>query len=202
MVEVSDVRDELMELRWHGRGGQGVVTASHFLAEAALLDGRFFQSLPEFGAERSGAPLVAYTRISSRPVLDRSPVLEPHIVAVLDPTLLGRVPVAQGLKAHGTLLVNSSRGPHELAGLLGEHKATVVTVDATRIVLETLGRNIPNIAMLGALVRICPVVSKWALTKVIQQRLGERLSYKAVQANLAAFERGNHAVSSPAVSAA
>jgi pyruvate ferredoxin oxidoreductase gamma subunit len=180
----------LVEIRWHGRGGQGVVTASRLLAEAALEEGLFFQSLPEFGAERAGAPLVAYSRISSSYIHNRSYVSQPDVVVVLDPTLIGAVNFLEGLKEDGIIVVNTHLPPGELAGRLEAKGYRVCTVDATRIALDTLGRNIPNVPLLGALVRSVPIVTREAAEKSIRHRLGLRLSEKTVEANLEAFRRG------------
>ncbi|MBI4233767.1 MAG: 2-oxoacid:acceptor oxidoreductase family protein [Chloroflexi bacterium] len=187
----------IAELRWHGRGGQGVVTASNLLAEAALLDGKYFQSLPEFGAERSGAPLVAYSRLSAKPIVVRGPVAEPHVVVVLDPTLVGRVDVVAGLSPEGFLLVNTPKPPLAVRAMLPGAPAGTYTLDATRIAMETLRRNIPNMPMLGALVRVTGIVSQEAVRKVITQRLGSRLGVQMMQANLVAFERGLQEVQGP-----
>ncbi|MFN3973863.1 MAG: 2-oxoacid:acceptor oxidoreductase family protein [Dehalococcoidia bacterium] len=186
----SDVGRRWVEVRWHGRGGQGVVTASNLLAEAALVDNLYFQSLPEFGAERSGAPVVAYTRIADTPIPFRYPVQEPHIVVVLDYTLLGRLPVVQGLRPGGLLLLNTPASPEALAASLGWPQATVATVDATGIAQATLGRPIPNIPLLGSLLRLRPLVSLEAARATLRERLGERLGPQVMEANLRAFERG------------
>ena len=158
----------MIELRFHGRGGQGAVVASELLAQAVFLDGRVPQSFPFFGVERRGAPVTAYTRVDDRHIDVRTSVTEPDIVVVLDPGLLRAVPVTDGLKEGGLLLVNSHHAPAELAI---EGRWRVATVDADRIALaHHLGSStmpIVNTVMLGALARASGVVSIDALTKAI-----------------------------------
>jgi len=181
----------LVEIRWHGRGGQGVVTAGELLAHAALIEGMGFQSFPEFSAERSGAPVTAYTRISPSAIDIQSAVVEPDIVVILDPTLLGVVDVFAGLKAEtGVAVVNSTLIPEDLriVGPLGGD--TVCTVDATGISRELLERNLPNIAMLGALIKATGLVSLETMERCIEERLSARLSPSEVAANKTALKRG------------
>ena len=111
---------ELIEIRWHGRGGQGVVTAGRLLAKTALGSGQYFQAFPDFGPERMGAPIRAFTRLSSEPITIHAQIEEPDVVLVLDPTLLGTVPVTEGLKKEGTLVVNSSMSPAEVRRATGQ----------------------------------------------------------------------------------
>lgn len=181
--------EEMIEIRWHGRGGQGVVTGSELLAETALEEGKYFQALPEFGAERSGAPIRAYTRISSSPINLHCSITEPDVVVVFDPTLLGVIDVTEGLKEEGALLANTSLSPKELRKRLGLHKGQVYTVDATRIALDSFGRNIPNTPMLGALLKARAVVTLDAVGKTVRNRLGSRVSPQVVEGNLKAIER-------------
>ena len=178
----------LLEIRWHGRGGQGVVTASAMLADAALEEGRYFQAFPEYGAERSGAPVTAYSRVSRNPISVRSQITDPDVVVVIDPTLLGKVDVTSGLKPDGILIVNTSLAPAEVRSRLHFPGGRVVTVDATRIARQTMGRPIPNTPMLGALLCVTRVVSKEAALRAISGRLTARLGQSGVQANIRAFE--------------
>ena len=181
---------DLVEIRWHGRGGQGVVTAGEILAEAALLENRYFQAFPEFGPERTGAPIRAFTRISSTPITLHCPISHPNIVVVMDSTLLTSVDVLEGLKEDGTLIVNTPLSPHALKARLSPSLHwKVVTVNATRIAMESFKRNVPNTPMLGALLRVSPVVSKETCLKFLRERLGSRLAAPIVQANIIAFER-------------
>lgn len=183
-------RQEMVEIRWHGRGGQGVVTAGEILAESALLEDRYFQAFPEFGPERTGAPVRAFTRISQSPITLHCPISNPNIVMVMDPTLLTTVDVLEGLRDDGTLIVNSPLEPKVLKARLspGAHWK-VVTVNATRIAMESFKRNVPNTPMLGALIRTSPVVSKETCLRLLKERLGSRLAAPIVEANIRAFEQ-------------
>lgn len=180
---------DMVEIRWHGRGGQGAVTASELLAEAALDQGGYFQAFPEFGAERTGAPIRAYTRLSDRPIDLHCPITQPDLVVVLDPTLLGVVDVFEGLGDHSMALINSPLSPDMVTPDDPDRKWKVFTVDATTIALETLRRNIPNTAMVGALLKVSPVVDKDACLQVMEKRMSARFSFKVVQSNIQAFER-------------
>lgn len=181
---------KLVEIRWHGRAGQGVVTASELLAQTALGDGKYFQAFPEYGPERMGAPVRAYTRISDKPIYNYSGIEEPDVVVVLDPTLLGVVDVASGLDGDGILLVNTSMDPAQVRSKIGYQQGKVYTLDATRIALGTLGRNITNTPMLGALLRATGVVEQESVIVTFREKLGAKLKGKAVEANIQAFHRG------------
>jgi pyruvate ferredoxin oxidoreductase gamma subunit len=180
---------DLTEIRWHGRGGQGVVTAGELLAETALHEGKYLQAFPDYGPERMGAPIRAYTRISSSPIKQHCQITEPDVVVVLDPTLIEVVDFTQGLKEQGVLVVNTSTSPTELRSRLDWKKGKVFTVDATRIALDTVGRNFPNVPMLGALLKAMEIVSKDDIRNEINSRLGARVSKKVAEANINAFER-------------
>ena len=184
---------ETIEIRWHGRGGQGVVTASKLLAETALEERKYFQGMPDYGAERMGAPVRAYTRISSAPIKPYCQVSEPDVVAVLDPTLIGIVDLTEGLKADGLLLVNTNMSPSQLRYQIG-YKGKIYTVDATAIALETIGRNLPNTPMLGALAKVTGVVSKESLVHELKVKLGATMKEEVVEANVKALEQGYESV--------
>lgn len=175
----------LVEVRWHGRGGQGVVTVSRILAQAALLDGKYAQAFPEFGPERRGAPVTGYTRISDEPILIHSQIYSPSIVVVVDPTLIGRVNISRGLSPKGLIVAHSERSPEDLKKRLGVEDAKVYTVNAMRIALDILGRPVYNTAMLGALLKAAPLVTMDSLAKVIKERFTGALGEK----NLAAIKR-------------
>tara|TARA_B100001971_G_C18225064_1_gene559815 strand:+ start:95 stop:685 length:591 start_codon:yes stop_codon:yes gene_type:complete len=179
----------LTEIRWHGRGGQGVVTAGEILAEAALDEGRYFQAFPEFGAERTGAPVKAYTRIGDEPIDLHCPISEPSVVVVLDSTLLASIDVFEGLSDGGAVIINSPRSPDEIAPQSRLGNRFIATVDATSIAMDTLGRNIPNTAMLGALLSATAILDKNTCLKVIVRRLSVRFPQHIVEANKAAFEQ-------------
>lgn len=180
---------DLIEIRWHGRGGQGAVTAGELLAETALHEGKYLQAFPDYGPERMGAPIRAYTRISSSPIKQHCQITEPDVVLVLDPTLIGVVDFTQGLKDKGVLVINTRNSPAEVRSQLGWKNGKVFTVDATRIALDTVGRNIPNVPMLGALLKAIEIVSKDGIRREIRNRLGARVSKKVAEANIKAFER-------------
>ncbi|HEX77954.1 MAG TPA: pyruvate synthase [Dehalococcoidia bacterium] len=186
---MSEKRQRLVEIRWHGRGGQGSVIASELLAEAAMDEGEYFQAFPDYGPERMGAPVRAYTRISTSPIRQHHQIIDPDAVAVLDMTLLGVVDVTEGLKDDGALIVNTSKSPAEIRQILKLDKARVYTVDASRIAMDTLGRNIPNTPMIGAIIKATGVVSREGVVRTIQERLGARLSKGMVEANVRAVER-------------
>ncbi|MDO8750082.1 MAG: 2-oxoacid:acceptor oxidoreductase family protein [Dehalococcoidia bacterium] len=181
---------DMVEIRWHGRGGQGVVTAGEILAEAALLENMYFQAFPEFGPERTGAPIRAFTRISKTPITLHCPISHPNIVMVMDPTLLTTVDVLEGLREDGTLIVNTPLDPAALKARISPSATwKVITVNATRIAMESFKRNVPNTPMLGALLRASPVVSKETCLRFLKERLGSRLAAPIVEANIKAFER-------------
>ncbi|MEM2027436.1 MAG: pyruvate ferredoxin oxidoreductase subunit gamma [Candidatus Bathyarchaeia archaeon] len=178
----------LIEVRWHGRGGQGIVTVSRLLAQAALLDGKYVQAFPEFGPERRGAPVTGYTRISDEPIFLHSQIYNPNIVVVVDPTLIGRVNVTAGLAPKGFIVANSERKPEELRGILSVKDASVYTVNATKIALEVLGRPIYNTAMLGALLKAAPLTTMDSLIKVISERFPGAVGEKNIAVIKRAYE--------------
>ena len=180
----------LIEIRWHGRGGQGVWTASNILAMAAMLEGKHVQSFPTFGPERSGAPLMAFTRISNEPIEIHSMIYKPDIVVVLDPTLLGSVNVIEGLKKNGKIVVNFEGSKEDVYGSLGirEGEYRVFTVPATKIAIEILGRAITNTAMISALLKAEPIVSIENVEKAIKERFKGKLAEQNIQLIRRAYE--------------
>jgi pyruvate ferredoxin oxidoreductase gamma subunit len=176
----------LKEIRLHGRGGQGSVTAAELIAVAAFEDKRFSQAFPAFGVERRGAPVMAFARIADRPIRIRSQIYEPDYVVVQDVTLLEVVDVASGLKADGKIIINTDR-PKETLKLRTE--AEVVTIDATRIAMEVLGRPIVNTTMLGAFCGATREVSLESLNKAISERFKGDLGKKNLAAIKTAYER-------------
>ena len=169
----------MIEIRIHGRGGQGSVTAAELLAVAAFDDGREAQAFPAFGVERRGAPVLAFCRISDQPIRIRSQIYEPDYVIVQDSTLLDTVDVLAGLKPTGTLLINSER---PAADLKLDTKARVVTFPATQIALQELGRPIMNTAILGAFAGVSGAISFQAIERSIRHRFPEELGEKNVRA--------------------
>ncbi|WP_427366327.1 2-oxoacid:acceptor oxidoreductase family protein [Candidatus Caldatribacterium saccharofermentans] len=178
-----------LEIRWHGRGGQGVVTASRILADALLREGKYFQAFPEYGPERMGAPVKAYNRVSSTPIRIHSGVTSPEMVVVVDPTLLGAVDVLEGLAENGTVVANFPGTPGDLRNLLHFASGTVVVVDASRISREILGRVVVNTPILGALCRVLPEVKLENVLEAVKAQFGEKLRAEIVEKNLACLRR-------------
>jgi len=144
----------MLEIRWHGRGGQGAKTAALLLADAAFVTGKYVQGFPEYGPERMGAPITAYNRISDERCTIHSNIYEPDFVVVVDETLLASVNVTAGLKAEGGIVINSAKEPEELRAQLGGYTGKVYTIDARKISEEILGKNFPNTPMLAAIVKV------------------------------------------------
>ncbi len=151
---------KMVEVRWHGRGGQGAKTASQLLADAAFLDGKFVQSFPEYGPERSGAPITAYNRISDERCSIHSNIYDPDYVVVVDETLIGSVDVTAGLKEDGAIIVNTSMSPADVRPLLKGYKGKVCTIDAREISVRNLGAYFPNTPMLAAVVAVSGCVER------------------------------------------
>lgn len=182
-----------LELRWHGRGGQGAVTASRLLATAALAAGLYPQSLPDFGAERSGAPVAAHTRIDSVSPTQRGPVEDPAAIVVLDSTLIRQVDLLAGLIAGGTVVLNSAHHPRGMREKFNRDDIRVCTVDGSGIAGRLLGRNLPNSAVLGALLRAVPVVDLEVAAGAVSVELARTFEARIVDANLAAMREGHAA---------
>ena len=149
-----------LEIRWHGRGGQGAKTAALLLADVAFETGKFVQGFPEYGPERMGAPITAYNRISDTEIRLHNNIYEPDYVVVVDETLLESVDVTAGLKKEGGILINSAKSAEELREKLRGYERRVYTVDARRISVEALGKYFPNSPMLAAIVKICNVMEE------------------------------------------
>ncbi len=182
---------EMIEIRWHGRGGQGTVTAAKLLADACLSGGRHVQAFPEYGPERSGAPLRAYNRISAREIRMHCPVLHPHIVSIVDSTLLDGVNVTEGTRDDTVFVINTHVGPSEIKSRLGAKPAQkVFTVDATKIAFECIGRALPNAPMLGAVVKVTNLVPLETLLEDVKKSFGKKFSQKIIDGNLEAVRRG------------
>ncbi len=182
---------ETIEIRWHGRGGQGTVTAAKVLADACLSGGRYVQAFPEYGPERSGAPLRAYNRISPKELRLHCPVLHPKVIAIADATLLDGVNVTEGAKEDSIFIVNTSKEPAEIREklkLLPTQK--VYTVDATKIAIECFGKALPNSPMLGAVCRVTGIVGLDALLEDVRKSFGKKFSQKIIDGNLEATRRG------------
>ena len=182
--------NKMTEIRWHGRGGQGVVTAGKLLAETALETGQYFQAFPDYGPERMGAPIRAYTRLSPEPITIHSQIETPDVVVVLDPTLLGTVPVTAGLKEDGTLIVNTPLSPQEIREKLNFRTGKVFTVDASHIAIEEMGREITNTPMLGALAKATGLVDIDTLVEQVRKDFTKKMMRpEIVEANVRAIRR-------------
>ncbi len=151
---------DLIEIRWHGRGGQGAKTASLLLADAAFNTGKYIQGFPEYGPERMGAPITAYNRISNTPIRIHSNIYEPDYVVVVDDSLLEAVDVTAGLKPDGAIVINTTKSGDELKPLLNGYSGDIYTIDARKISLETLGKYFPNTPMLAAIVKVSGVIEE------------------------------------------
>ena len=177
----------LIEIRWHGRGGQGAVTSAELLAMAAIDEGKYAQAFPSFGPERRGAPVLAFDRISDKePIRTRAEIAEPDVIVVLDPSLLRIVDVTSGLKNDGTLIINTKRPLKDIASNFGT-KWRLAAIDATKLAREVLGVPIVNTTMLGALLRATEVVKLESLTEPLKHRFG-RLGARNIEAMKKAFD--------------
>ncbi len=181
----------LMEIRWHGRGGQGSKTASILLGKVASDAGKNIQAFPEYGPERMGAPVLAYNRISDEELTVHCQIEEPQIVVVLDPTLIGTVDVTAGLPEDGLILVNSDLDPATIREKLNLKSGRVFTVDANLISEEEIGRTFPNTPMLGALVKVSGVMDTETFLSFIKEEFSKKFSDKkeVIKGNLRSIER-------------
>jgi pyruvate ferredoxin oxidoreductase gamma subunit len=179
----------LTEIRWHARGGQGAVTAAKMVAELALGQGKYFQAFPEYGPERSGAPIVAFTRVSDEPIQLYCGIEHPRIVIVLDASLLGAVDVLKGAPDDAVVLINSEMTPAQLREHYGLKGGRLYTIAATRIALETIKRPIPNTPMVGALTRITELFPIDKVVEFLRYDFGKKFPPKVVEGNIAAITR-------------
>ena len=179
--------NQLIEIRWHGRGGQGAVTSAELLAQAAISEGKYAQAFPSFGPERRGAPVLAFLRINSRePIRLRTEITQPDIVLVLDPGLLSIVNVTSGLKENGMLIINTKKSFQEIESEF-EIKQQLATIDAISIAREILGVPITNTSMVGALIRATGVVKLESLLEPLKHRFG-RIAERNIKAMQKAYE--------------
>ena len=177
----------MLEIRWHGRGGQGAVTASKVLADSALAEGKQIQAFPEYGSERQGAPIKAFTRISDKPITVHSQVTNPDMVVVLDPTLLKVVDVTEGLIEDGKLVVNTTLSAPELRIQMGVKGRDIYTIDATGIALKNLGKAIPNTPMIGALVKATGMLDINGVTEDFRKKFANKFREDIVEGNVNAI---------------
>lgn len=183
--------DKMVEIRWHGRGGQGAKTAALLLADAAFNTGKYIQGFPEYGPERMGAPITAYNRISNEKISIHSNIYEPDYVVVVDETLLSSVDVTAGLKASGAILINTEKNPKEIKNLLKGYKGKVYTINARKISEDTLGKNFPNTPMLGAVVKVSGVMDEKKFIEDMKGSFAHKFAAKpeVIEGNMKAIER-------------
>ena len=188
-VQAATGAKVMLQIRIHGRGGQGVVTAAELLSIAAFAQGRHAQAFPSFGSERTGAPVVAFCRIADREIRLREPILAPDVLIVQDPTLLHQVDVFQGLQPEGYVLINSQRDFHAL-GLadIAQRNAHWCSVPATEIAIRHLGRPLPNAVMLGGFAALSSLITLAAVAHAIRHKFSAKVAEANVAAATEAFE--------------
>lgn len=178
----------LIEIRWHGRGGQGTVTSAELFAQSAIVEGKYAQAFPSFGSERRGSPLQAFNRVDIRePIRIRADITEPDYVVVNDPSLLGKVNVTFGLKENGCVIVNTRKTAQEIKSEFNI-KNPVATVNATKIAHEVLGVNIVSTTMLGAVIKVTGIIDKKSTHEFLNSRFG-RLGERNIKAMETAYEQ-------------
>ena len=182
--------NDLIEIRWHGRGGQGAKTASLLLADAAFNTGKYIQGFPEYGPERMGAPITAYNRISTKPITIHSNIYEPDYVVVVDDTLLESVDVTAGLKKTGAVVINTTKDAEYLKKHLKGYEGEIYKIDARKISMETLGRYFPNTPMLAAIVKVSNVMTDEELLNDMQGSFKHKFAKKpeVIEGNMKALE--------------
>ena len=182
--------DNMIEIRWHGRGGQGAKTASLLLADAAFNTGKYIQGFPEYGPERMGAPITAYNRISETPITIHSNIYEPDYVVVVDDTLLESVDVTSGLKETGAIVINTTRSADYLKKALKGYSGEIYTIDARKISEEALGRYFPNTPMLAAIVKVSKIMTDDELLEDMKGSFKHKFAKKpeVIDGNMKALE--------------
>ncbi len=182
----------MIEIRWHGRGGQGAKTASLLLADAAFNTGKYIQGFPEYGPERMGAPITAYNRISENPIRIHSNIYEPDYVVIVDDSLIGTIDVLDGLKDNGAILINSNQNIEEIRKKLGNYTGHLYTIDASKISRDLLKANYPNTAMLAAIVNIADIMTREQLLKEMLTSFKHKFARKpeVIEPNMEAIKRG------------
>ena len=182
--------NNMVEIRWHGRGGQGAKTASLLLADAAFNTGKYIQGFPEYGPERMGAPITAYNRISDTPIRIHSNIYEPDYVVVVDDTLLESVDVTAGLKEDGAIVINTTKDGEELKKLLKGYKGKVYTIDARKVSMETLGKYFPNTPMLAAIIKVSKIMNEGDFIKDMEGSFKHKFAKKpeVIEGNMKALQ--------------
>lgn len=180
----------VLEIRWHGRGGQGAKTASLLLADVAFNTGKYVQGFPEYGPERMGAPITAYNRISDTPITVHSNIYEPDYVVVVDDTLLECVDVTAGLKSTGAIIINTTKDNDELKKLLKGYSGDIYKIDARKVSMETLGKYFPNTPMLAAVVKVSGIMSDEAFLEDMVGSFKHKFAKKpeVIDGNMKALE--------------
>ena len=182
---------ENVEIRWHGRGGQGTVTAAKVFADACLSGGRDVQAFPEYGPERAGAPLRAYNRISDKELRTHCPVKNPKVVAVVDATLLDAIDVTEGALDDAIIIVNTKKDPKEIREKIkAKASQKVMTIDASQIALDTIGRAMPNAPMIGTVTKATGIITLENALEDVKKSFGKKFSQKIIDGNLEAVKRG------------
>ena len=181
---------DMIEIRWHGRGGQGAKTASLLLADAAFNTGKYIHGFPEYGPERMGAPITAYNRISDKPITIHSNIYEPDYVVVVDDTLLESVPVTAGLKKSGAIVINTTKSTDYLKKVLNGYEGGIYTIDARKVSMETLGKYFPNTPMLAAIVKVSQIMTDEDFIKDMQGSFKHKFAKKpeVIEGNMKAIE--------------
>lgn len=182
--------NDLIEIRWHGRGGQGAKTASLLLADAAFNTGKYIQGFPEYGPERMGAPITAYNRISNKPITIHSNIYYPDFVVVVDDTLLESVDVTAGLKNDGGIIINTTKSEDEIKSLLKNYKGNIYTLDARKISIDALGKYFPNVPMLAGIVKISGIMTDDDLIKDMEGSFKHKFAKKpeVIEGNMNALK--------------
>ncbi len=185
-----------LEIRWHGRGGQGAKTAALLLADVAFKTGQYVQGFPEYGPERMGAPITAFNRISPEPIRVHSNIYYPDYVIVVDETLLHAVHVTEGLKEEGAIIINTPKTAEEIRPILNGYMGRIVTIDARSISEEALGSYFPNTPMLAAAVAVCKVMEKEAFIADMQASFEHKFAKKpeVIEGNMRALQMAFEAV--------
>ena len=182
--------NDLIEIRWHGRGGQGAKTACLLLADAAFNTGKYIQGFPEYGPERMGAPITAYNRIGDNPITIHSNIYEPNYVVVVDDTLLDCVDVTAGLKKDGAIVINTTKDLDAIKPKLKNYEGSIYTIDARSISIEALGKYFPNTPMLAAIVKVSGIMSDEAFLADMEGSFKHKFAKKpeVIEGNMKALE--------------
>ncbi|MEA2098367.1 MAG: 2-oxoacid:acceptor oxidoreductase family protein [Patescibacteria group bacterium] len=180
----------IYQIRIHSRGGQGAKTAAQIIAEASIEEGKFAQAFSEYGPERSGAPMKTFLRISNKPINLHCDVEVPDLILVVDPSLLGEVLVADGLVDNGIIIVNCGSSPEEIRKKLKNKNCQVYNVDGTKIAMELFGKDIPNMPMIGAVIKITGLISYEQLIKSVREKFERKLGKELTEKNIEALKEG------------